>query len=162
MTDILGMHSSSYLYSLGSLEECSSIFLNKLQKHTYTYNSPKLPAEMNTSGSKTSTTFIPFKQFMIAGADYEVSLIRLSKFCKVPCTIQCYDHCAWYVRKKNTFWHLHHITSSLTWLFSHCSVAHLVLHLRFKALGCKSHETQVTIWTWTELKDIEASKKKCF
>ncbi len=32
----------------------------KLKKHTYTHKSLQFPVKMNTRGSKTQTTFIPF------------------------------------------------------------------------------------------------------
>ncbi len=37
------------------------IIKNKQKKHTFTLNSLWFPAEMNTSGCNTPTTFIPFK-----------------------------------------------------------------------------------------------------
>lgn len=47
--------------SLESLEKHASIYIcAKLQKHAYTYNSTHFQAEINTSDSKTPTTFIPF------------------------------------------------------------------------------------------------------
>ncbi len=44
---------------LGSLEIRASIYISKLKKHTYMY-ALQFPVEMNTIGSKTLTTFIPF------------------------------------------------------------------------------------------------------
>ncbi len=47
--------------NLGSLEIRVSTYISaKLKKRTYMYDSLPFPAEMNTRGSKTLTTFIPF------------------------------------------------------------------------------------------------------
>lgn len=51
-------HSKTCLY-------CTFIFA-KLQKHMYSYISLQFPGEITTSGSKTLTTCIHFKQIMIA------------------------------------------------------------------------------------------------
>ncbi len=47
--------------NLGSLEIRASTYISaKLKKRTYMYDSLQFPVEMNTRGSKTLTTFIPF------------------------------------------------------------------------------------------------------
>ncbi len=47
--------------NLGSLEIRASTYISaKLKKITYMYDSLQFPVEMNTRGSKTLTTFIPF------------------------------------------------------------------------------------------------------
>ncbi len=47
--------------NLGSLEIRVSTYISaKLKKRTYMYDSLQFPVEMNTIGSKTLTTFIPF------------------------------------------------------------------------------------------------------
>ncbi len=47
--------------NLGSLEIRVSTYISaKLKKRTYMYDSLQFPVEMNTRGSKTLTTFIPF------------------------------------------------------------------------------------------------------
>ncbi len=49
------------LPNLGSLEIRVSTYISaKLKKRTYMYNSLQFPVEINTRGSKTLTTFIPF------------------------------------------------------------------------------------------------------
>ncbi len=49
------------LGNLGSLEIRASTYISaKLKKRTYMYDSLQFPVEMNTRGSKTLTTFIPF------------------------------------------------------------------------------------------------------
>ncbi len=47
--------------NLGSLEIRVSTYISaKLKKRTYMYDSLQFPVEINTRGSKTLTTFIPF------------------------------------------------------------------------------------------------------
>ncbi len=46
--------------NLGSLEIRASTYNSAKLKKTYTYESLQFPVEMNTRGSKTPTTFIPF------------------------------------------------------------------------------------------------------
>ncbi len=49
------------MVNLGSLEIRVSTYISaKLKKRTYMYDSLQFPVEMNTRGSKTLTTFIPF------------------------------------------------------------------------------------------------------
>ncbi len=49
------------LQHIGSLEKhASTKIFAKLKKHTNKYNSLQFPAEMNTTGSKTLTVYIPF------------------------------------------------------------------------------------------------------
>ncbi len=49
------------IFNLGSLEIHVSTYISaKLKKRTYMYDSLQFPVEINTRGSKTLTTFIPF------------------------------------------------------------------------------------------------------
>ncbi len=53
--------SNSHKCNLGSLEIRVSTYISaKLKKRTYMYDSLQFPVEINTRGSKTLTTFIPF------------------------------------------------------------------------------------------------------
>ncbi len=52
---------SFHISNLGSLEIRVSTYISaKLKKRTYMYDSLQFPVEINTRGSKTLTTFIPF------------------------------------------------------------------------------------------------------
>ncbi len=49
------------IFNIGSLEIHAFTYSSaKLKKRTYTYQSLQFLVEMNTGGSKASTTFIPF------------------------------------------------------------------------------------------------------
>ncbi len=61
VSGVTSAYKCSINYNLGSLEIRVSTYISaKLKKRTYMYDSLQFPVEMNTRGSKTLTTFIPF------------------------------------------------------------------------------------------------------
>ncbi len=71
--------------NLGSLEICVSTYISaKLKKRTYMYDSLQFPVEINTRGSKTLTTFIPFH------TKYDLQE-QFGLFLTVTCRMVCYD-----------------------------------------------------------------------
>ncbi len=135
-----------HLANLGSLEIRVSTYISaKLKKRTYMYDSLQIPVEINTRGSKTLTTFIPFhtkcdlqEQFWLFSHSYlQNGMLWLLNNFKHPARFE-----NWYFWRLSSHiqLHMYEFTNSVSLLGSSSDTA---LHLGDEELRYESRQTTV-------------------